>query len=92
MTGPDFANFVATNYALGGLTKVADVDLSAFDSVMVDFYNWSYVDTTTCEIFDSYLDGSVWSVFNSEAQEMINGDKDPETVAADTQAAWEASK
>lgn len=92
LTGPDFANFVATNYALGGLTKVADVDLSAFDSVMVDFYNWSYVDTTTCEIFDSYLDGSVWSVFNSEAQEMINGDKDPETVAADTQAAWEASK
>ncbi len=92
LTGPDFANFVATNYALGGLTKVADVDLSAFDQVTQDFYNWSYVDTTTCEIFDSYLDGSVWSVFNSEAQEMLNGDKDAETVAADTQAAWEASK
>jgi len=50
LTGPDFANYVATNYALGGLTKVADVDLSAFDQITQDFYNWSYVDTTPCEI------------------------------------------
>jgi raffinose/stachyose/melibiose transport system substrate-binding protein len=92
LTGPDFANYVATNYALGGVTKVAEVDLSGFDQVMQDFYNYSYVDTTTCEIFDSYLDGSVWSVFNTEVQEMMNGDKDAETVAADAQAAWEASK
>src|SRR5699024_8455721 len=26
ITGPEFANYVASNYALGGLTKVEDVD------------------------------------------------------------------
>lgn len=45
ITGPAFASYVAENYALGGLTKVADVDLSAFDQITQDFYNWSYVDT-----------------------------------------------
>ena len=44
----------------------------------------------SCEIYDSYVDGSVWSVLNTEMQEMVNGDKDPATVAADTQAAYKA--
>lgn len=91
LTGPDFANFVATNYALGGLTQVDDVDLSKFDSVTQDFYNWSYVDTNTCEIYDSYVSSAVWDVFNTELQDMLNGDTDPETVAKDTQAAYEAN-
>ena len=52
-TGPDFANYVAENYALGGLTSVPEVDLSAFDPITQAFYNWSYVDTETCEIYDS---------------------------------------
>lgn len=91
LTGPDFANFVATKYALGGLTTVDDVDLSGFDSVTQDFYNWSYVDTNTCEIYDSYVSSAVWDVFNTELQDMLNGDSDPETVAKDTQAAYEAN-
>lgn len=91
LTGPDFANFVAENYALGGLTKVADVDLSAFDQVTQDFYDFSYVSTTPCEIYDSYISSAVWDVFNTELQDMLNGDKDPETVAADTQAAYESN-
>ena len=91
LTGPDFANFVASNYALGGLTNVADVDLSKFDQVTQDFYNWSYVDTNPCEIYDSYVSSAVWDVFNTELQDMLNGDTDPATVAADTQAAYEAN-
>ncbi len=91
LTGPDFANFVAANYALGGLTQVDDVDLSKFDSVTQDFYNWSYVDTNTCEIYDSYVSSAVWDVFNTELQDMLNGDTDPETVAKDTQAAYESN-
>ena len=43
ITGPAFASYVAENYALGGLTKVGDVDLSSFDQITQDFYNWSYV-------------------------------------------------
>lgn len=91
LTGPDFANFVATNYALGGLTSVADVDLSSFDQITVDFYNWSYVDTNTCEIYDSYITGAVWDTLNTDLQTMMNGDMDPATVAANAQASYEAN-
>ncbi len=91
LTGPDFSNFVATNYALGGLTKVAGVDLSNFDQYIQDFYNWSYVDTTPCEIYDSYLVGAVWDVFNSDLQNLLNGDITPEEMAANAQAAYEAN-
>ena len=66
------------------------MDLSAFDQYTQDFYTSSYVDTKGCEIYDSYVDGSVWSVLKTEMQEMVNGDKDPATVAADTQAAYKA--
>ena len=90
LTGPAFSSYVAEVYALGGLTNAGDVDLSAFDQQTQDFYNWSYVDTDTCEIYDSYLDSSIWSVLNTEMQEMLNGEKDPATVAADTQAAYDA--
>lgn len=91
LTGPDFANYVAENYALGGLTSVDDVDLSAFDQITQDFYNWSYVDTTPCEIYDSYISSAVWDILNTELQDMLNGDADPATVAADAQAAYEAN-
>ena len=91
LTGPAFASFVAENYALGGLTKVADVDLSSFDQITVDFYNWSYVDTETCEIYDSYITNAVWDVLNTDMQTMMNGEMTPEEVAANAQAAYEAN-
>lgn len=91
ITGPEFASFVAENYALGGLTKVADVDLSAFDQITQDFYNWSYVNTETCEIYDSYITNAVWDVLNTDLQTMMNGDMTPEDVAANAQKAYEAN-
>ena len=91
ITGPAFSSFVAQNYALGGLTKVADVDLSGFDQITQDFYNWSYVDTSTCEIYDSYINSAVWDVLNTDLQDLMNGDKTPEEVAANAQAAYEAN-
>ena len=89
LTGPAFASYVAENYALGGLTKVADVDLSAFDQITQDFYNWSYVDTEKCEIYDSYINGAVWGVLNTDLQTLMNGEMTPEEVAANAQAAYE---
>lgn len=89
ITGPEFSSYVATNYALGGLTKVADVDLSGFDQITQDFYNWSYVDTDTCEIYDSYITSAVWDVLNTDLQTMMNGDMTPEEVAANAQKAYE---
>ena len=91
LTGPAFSNFVAKYYALGGLTKVADVDLSNFDPITQDFYKWSYVDTETCEIYDSYINSAVWSVLNTGMQAMCNGEKTPQEVANETQAAYEAN-
>lgn len=91
ITGPAFASYVAENYALGGLTKVADVDLSDFDQITQDFYNWSYVDTETCEIYDSYVTNAVWDVLNTDLQAMMNGEKTPDEVAANAQAAYEAN-
>ncbi len=88
LTGPDFAAYVGENYALGGFCA-GEFDLSAFSQFQIDFYNFSYVDNKGCEIYDSYVDNSVWSVLNTEMQEMVNGDKTPAEVAADTQAAYE---
>ena len=82
---------MAENYALGGLTAAGAVDLSAFDAITQAFYNWSYVDTETCEIYDSYINSAVWGVFNQDVQAMLNGDMTPEQVAEDAQAAYEAN-
>ena len=72
-------------------TKVADVDLSNFDQITQDFYNWSYVDTDTCEIYDSYITNAVWDVLNTDLQTMMNGDITPEEVAQNAQDAYEAN-
>ncbi|WP_242964946.1 extracellular solute-binding protein [Scatolibacter rhodanostii] len=89
VTGPDFSTYVAENYALAGLTKIDDVDLSKFDQITQDFYKYSYVDTTACEIYDSYVNAAVWDVLNTEMQGMLNGETTPEATAEKTQAAYE---
>ena len=91
LTGPAFSTYVAENYALGGLTSAGDVDLSKFDPITAAFYNWSYVDTSTCEIYDSYISSAVWDVFNTDVQSMLNGDLTPEQVAENAQAAYVAN-
>ena len=91
LTGPAFSSYVAENYALGGLTKAGDVDMSAMDAVTQAFYQWSYVDTTTCEIYDSYISSAVWSVLNTDLQTLTNGEMTPEEAAANAQAAYEAN-
>ncbi len=89
LTGPAFAKYVATNYALGGLTKVENVDLSGFDQFTQDFYNYQYVDNKPCEIYDSYISSAVWDVLNTDLQTMLNGELSPEDVAANAQKAYE---
>ena len=89
LTGADFSNFVAQNYALGGLTAVDDVDLSGFDQITQDFYNWSYVTTDPCEIYDSYVSSAVWDVYNTNLQDLLNGDTDVQTMTEAVQKAYE---
>lgn len=89
ITGPDFAEYVANKYALGGLTKVDNVDLSKFDQFTQDFYNYSYVDNKPCDIYDSFISSAVWDVVNTDLQGMLNGDITPEDVAKDAQKSYE---
>lgn len=89
VTGPAFASYVVEKYALGGLTKVGEVDLSKVDQITQDFYNYSYVDTEPCEIYDSYITNAVWDVLNTDMQTMMNGEMTPEEVAANAQKAYE---
>lgn len=90
-TGPAFSSYCAENYALGGLTDAGEVDLSGFDQITQDFYNWSYVDTEKCEIYDSYINSAVWDVLNTDLQTMMNGEMEAADVAANAQAAYEAN-
>lgn len=64
------------------------MDLSGFDQFTQDFYNYSYTDTETCEIYDSYVNSAVWEVLNTEVQSMLNGDTTLEDVAKKTQDAY----
>ncbi len=89
VTGPEFAEYVASNYALAGITKVENVDLTKFDQFTQDFYNYSYVDNKPCEIYDSFISSAVWDVFNTDVQSMLNGDVSPEDVAKNAQKAYE---
>lgn len=91
LTGPAFSTYVAEKYALGGLTDPGEIDLTVFDQITQDFYNWSYNDTEKCEIYDSYINSSVWGVFNQDVQAMLNGDLTPEQVAENAQAAYVAN-
>lgn len=89
VTGPEFAEYVASNYALAGVTKVENVDLSKFDQFTQDFYNFSYVDNKACDIYDSFIVSAVWDVFNTDLQSMLNGDTTPEDVAKNAQKAYD---
>lgn len=91
VTGADFSKYVGENYALAGLTAVENIDLSAFDQFTQDFYNYSYVETEPCEIYDSYVSGAVWDVLNTNMQSMLNGDIEAEEVAKLTQESYEAN-
>jgi len=89
ITGTKYTEFIATNYALGGLTKIDNVDLSKFDQFTKDFYNFQYVDNKSCEIYDSYVSSAVWDVLNTDLQTMLNGDITPEEVAANAKKAYD---
>lgn len=88
ITGPSFADYVAQNFALTGLTQTGDVDLSKFDQFTQDTY--TYNENPACEIYDSYIDSAVIGVLNQSVQAMLSGQMTPEEVADATQAEYES--
>jgi len=89
VTGTGFADYVSGKWALSGFAKPSSVDLSKFDQMTQDLYNFTYVDYPTCQIYDSYISSSLWGVLNTDLQAMMNGDMEPETVAENAQIAYE---
>lgn len=90
LTGPTFADYVVSNYGLAsGLCAAPDADTSALDPYIVDFVNFE-ANNPGCEVYDSFLDGSVWSTLNPDLQAMLNGSITPEEVAKNAQAAYDA--
>jgi raffinose/stachyose/melibiose transport system substrate-binding protein len=90
LTGKSFADYVGKKYALSGLTKT-EVDLSSFDQFTKDFYNYSYVDNTSCDIYDSFVSSAVWDELNTNMQIMLNGKISPEEVAEKAQKSYESN-
>ncbi|TCL53991.1 carbohydrate ABC transporter substrate-binding protein (CUT1 family) [Kineothrix alysoides] len=88
-TGADFANYVSSNYAVSGLTAPDSVDLSKFNQLTQDLYNFTYVDYKSSQIYDSFISGALWGALNTDLQSMLNGDITPEAVAENAQAAYE---
>ena len=86
LTGIEFANYVAENFALAGVTKADEVDLSKFDQFTQDFYN--FYKNPGVEIYDSYINSAVIDVLNTDLQTMLNGDISPEDVAKNAQAKY----
>jgi multiple sugar transport system substrate-binding protein/raffinose/stachyose/melibiose transport system substrate-binding protein len=84
ITGPVFANYLASNYAQTGAYAVSGVDLSKFDNFTKEFYNFNT--NPVSPIYDSFMTGEITSVLNIGLQEMLNGRKTPEHVARETQA------
>jgi multiple sugar transport system substrate-binding protein/raffinose/stachyose/melibiose transport system substrate-binding protein len=87
ITGPVFAEYLANNYAQTGVCAVDNVNLSKFDSFTADFFRFN--ENPVCQIYDSFMDGNVVSVMNIGLQEMLNGTKTPEQVAAESQSAYQ---
>ncbi|MFT3985865.1 MAG: extracellular solute-binding protein [Lachnospiraceae bacterium] len=88
-TGADFADYVSSNYAVSGLTAPDSVDLSKFDQLTQDLYNFTNVDYKSSQIYDSFISGALWGALNTDLQSMLNGDITPEQVAENAQAAYE---
>ncbi len=88
-TGADFADYVSSNYAVSGLTAPDSVDLSKFDQLTQDLYNFTNVDYKSSQIYDSFISGALWGALNTDLQSMLNGDIAPEQVAENAQAAYE---
>ena len=87
LTGPEYANYLAENFAANSLCEVSDIDLSKFDQWDQDMYN--YYANPGCPVYDTYLDGAVMGVMNSGIQAMLNGSKTAQELAEEIQAKYD---
>ena len=75
----------AETYGLPSGNVVEDVDLSGFPQLTQDFVALVNAVSLT-PTYDLQMDGAVIEVMNTGLQDILNGTKDAETVAAEIQA------
>lgn len=85
ITGPEYSTKLAQNYGEIGACNVEGVDMSKFDQLTQDYV--ALVNKTSfTPIYDIQMDGAVIEVMNTSMQEMLNGAKTAQQVAAEIQA------
>ena len=87
LSGPEYADYLAENFAAKTMCAAGEIDLSKFDQWDQDMYN--YYENPGCSVYDTYIDASVMGVMNSGIQAMLNGSKTAEELAAEIQAKYE---
>lgn len=88
VAGKEFAETLATGYAKKTCIDVGEVDLSKFDQLTIDMFN--YYSNPACTIYDSYMDATVAAVTGTAGMDLLNGVITPEEFAAQHQAAQDA--
>ncbi|MCC2255755.1 extracellular solute-binding protein [Ruminococcus sp. CLA-AA-H200] len=84
-SGYDASVYTAETYGLPSGNVVSDVDLSGFSQLTQDFVELVNSVSLT-PTYDLQMDGAVIEVMNTGLQDILNGTKDAETVAAEIQA------
>lgn len=84
IAGLEYAEILAKDYAKNTCIDVGEVDLSKFDQLTVDMFN--YYSNPGCTIYDSYMDSKIAAVTGEAGMELINGAITPEDFAARHQA------
>ena len=85
VSGYDASVYTAETYGLPSGNVVEDVDLSGFPQLTQDFVALVNAVSLT-PTYDLQMDGAVIEVMNTGLQDILNGTKDAETVAAEIQA------
>lgn len=84
-TGYEMAEYATQTYGLIGAGIVEDVDTTAFSQLTLDFIAlMNTVDLTPT--YDLQMDGAVIEAMNTGMQDLLNGTKTPEDLAAEIQA------
>ena len=87
--GYEYSVFLTEKYGLVAPSVVEGVDVSTFPPATQEYIKLMQ-DVQLTPIYDILMDASVIEVMNSDVQELMNGSKDAQTVAAEIQAELES--
>lgn len=84
-SGYEMSEYAANKYGIMGAGLVEDVDTTQFPQLTQDFITLVN-DLDFTPVYDLVMDGAVIEVMNTGLQDLLNGNKTPEALAAEIQA------